>query len=1565
MVQVNELVKKLANLPKEQREQLLANLQTRQQQARQEQSPSVVPSASASERWPLSYTQMRLWMLDCISGPSSAYNMATAMDINGALDCGALEKAVTYVIDRHLALKTKFDIDNDLPVQRFPLEPTSFKLNVIELTHEQANAYVKKFVSRPFNLNEDELFRFELIRLNDEAYIFMVNIHHIVADGWSIKIISGEIAQAYEAYVQHKEPCLAPLYGAYSDFVCAQNSEEAIKREKSLMTFWQEYMNDAPPLLELPLDYARPSQASNEGASFNFSISAELREQLDSTARKYKASSFVILMSAYILLLSRYTNQNDVVIGTPAANREEKWKNNVGMFVNTLVVRSYLHESDSFAEFLAKSKKNWLSVFTKQELPFEQLVDVLRPKRTLSHAPLVQNMFSFHDASKDALSLNGLSVNKKILPVKDIKFDLLMAVEVNDSGYNATLEYSSEIYSSETIERFSQSYLTLLSAIVENPEQNILQLPILADNETDKINAVLNNTQQSFDTKTLMHELFIKQAELTPHAAAMIHRGKTMSYGELLIRSGQLAYKLRQQNVQPGELVAVLCKKGFEQVIGVMGVLMSGAAYLPIEPDWPKDRILHLLEFGLVKHTITQTDIASREFLVGKQNYFLLDAAEPIDTDAPFCTDVVQTMDDIAYVIFTSGSTGTPKGVVIQHKSVVNTLHDINSRFNVTSDDRTIAISALSFDLSVYDIFGLLAVGGAIVIPEDEHNKDPGYWLNLVEDHKVSLWNTVPALLQMLVDFVTIERRRIGDSLRWCFLSGDWIPLELPTQVKQLSSNVEVHSGGGATEGSIWSITYPIEKIEPEWSSIPYGKPLANQSFYILNDKLQQCPLGVTGNLFIGGIGVAHSYWRDKEKTDERFIQCPLTGERLYKTGDLGKLSSQGLIEFMGRADFQVKINGYRVELGEIESVIRQQGNLKNVLAVVKDDGLHKRLIAYIASEDVVNIADLKRKISAILPSYMMPSAFICVKAFPLTANGKVDHKRLPSGDFEQEAETAEQARNPVEAEIAQIFCRLLERDFVGIHQNFFELGGHSLSAAKLVARLRSVFGIDLTVRALFLSPTVAELSEKVTSLKKSSAHQGLEKVEGNRLQHSVSPIQLGLWVQCQLDGSTKAYNMPATIKLSGDLDVEKLEKALSLLIARHPSLRTNFANKDGDLLQQIHEYKKFSLSREFLSANSDDDLEAQIQRISLSHASTEFDLERSDLLKVTLVRTDVNTHYLFFCVHHMVCDGWSFMVLLRELSLLYSNNNDTERLHALSYDYVDYSAWQSQWLSSEHCETQLAFWRKKLHQVPQLTFPFEQLDMSVPQSLGTTLPFALNEAASSRVFEAAKKIGVTPYVWLISAFNVLVAWASHQQDIVVGTTVAARPLMELEAMVGYFANQVLVRSQINKEATFEAVAESIRQEVMEAIIHQDIPYSMVADAMYSESKSNVSLFRAKFVYQSELSSEVDLPGLTTESLHVDNGSAKFDLLMIMEESKERLKGTLQYRNRYFSSSSINMFVQAWIYLLEESNNFLTVPIIDIFADLDKAYLLKSGAPSTTQTKSLTSIRRKAMPVDA
>lgn len=970
-------------------------------------------------------------------------------------------------------------------------------------------------------------------------------------------------------------------------------------------------------------------------------------------------------------------------------------------------------------------------------------------------------------------------------------------------------------------------------------------------------------------------------------------------------------------------------EKGWEQVVATLGILASGAAYVPIDPGLPTERRWYLLEQGEVQWVLTQSQLDS--CLEWPENVIRLcvDTLESPNPSAPL--ESVQQPEDLAYVIYTSGSTGLPKGVMINHRGAVNTILDINQRFSVKPEDRVFALSSLSFDLSVYDIFGTLAAGGTIVIPDADTAKEPAQWAQLMVQQQVTVWNSVPALMQMLVDYATARPEVLPKSLRLVMLSGDWIPSRLPDQIWASFGDVQLVSLGGATEASIWSILYAIAEVDPAWKSIPYGRAMASQRFYVLNHALEPCPLWVPGQLYIGGIGLAKGYWRNEEKTNASFIIHPQTKERLYKTGDLGRYLPDGNIEFLGREDFQVKVNGYRIELGEIETALQQHPAIKEVVVtVVGESRENKKLVAYLVqtSYQPDSIADgLRNFLQQKLPDYMVPSAYVVLNALPLTPNGKVDRLALPVPESLRPQLNVAYVMPQTETErlIAAIWQEILGIEQVGIHDNLFELGGDSLTATQLTSRIRTSFGVELPLRDVLTSPTIKSISEIVEEalLSKSSsaknkafweeaARTEQSNVIPRRSQRDTVPLsfaQQRLWFLDQLQFGNPSYNLFAAVHLNGLLNIAALAQSLNEIVRRHEALRTTFTTVEGQLVQVISPTLALAFPVVNLRQLSEVERETEVLRLATEEAQRPFNLAQAPLLRATLLQLSETEHVVLIAMHHIVSDGWSMGVLIQEVAALYEafDRGKPSPLPELPIQYADFAVWQRQWLQGEVLKAQIAYWQQQLgSRPPVLQLPTDRPRPVVQTLQGTTKSFSLPTDLTKALKALSSNEGVTLFMTLLAAFKTLLYWYTGQDDIVVGTDVANRNRAETERLIGFFVNQLVLRTDLSGNPTFRALLERVREVTLGAYAHQDLPFDKLVAALNPERHpSRTPLFQVKLILQNAPMPPLELSGLTLSRLEVDKGAAEFDLLLNVTDAEQGLIGSLEYNTDLFDAASM------------------------------------------------------------
>ncbi|MEX2664788.1 amino acid adenylation domain-containing protein, partial [Candidatus Uabimicrobium amorphum] len=1026
--------------------------------------------------------------------------------------------------------------------------------------------------------------------------------------------------------------------------------------------------------------------------------------------------------------------------------------------------------------------------------------------------------------------------------------------------------------------------------------------------KTNKLEASLcewNRTQKKLNYKQCLHQIVERSPAPAQKKAVVSARGD-LTYQELYTLSNKIGHKLRECQVKPNQLVAVVMEKGWEQVAAVVGILKAGAAYLPVSVFEPQQRMHKILEHGQVKIVLTQSDHKQTCKWPENIKVFAVDDNSEWQNSGTENLQTVQSHEDLAYVIFTSGSTGMPKGVMIDHQGALNTILDINQRFDVNEQDSVLSLSALSFDLSVYDIFGVLGAGGTVVLPGEQEVREPTKWLEWMEKCDVSLWNTVPALMHLLVDFLETNKAKQTFQLRLILMSGDWIPLELPAKIrKHCGENAQQISLGGATEGSIWSILYPIEKIDPSWKSIPYGKPMWNQSFHILDKFLQPVPVGVVGELHIGGVGVAKGYWRDTSRTAASFIEYPQTGEILYKTGDMGRYFADGNIEFLGRVDDQVKIRGFRIELGEIEAALGSHPHIEQPVVTVREVQGQKHLAAYYISSRSLDREDLHSYMSERLPFYMVPSAFMAVEKMPLSANGKVDVQALPKIQLQ----TAYLAPgNQMESKLAAIWCEVLKLMQVGVNDNFFQIGGNSLRAMQVAARIRSQLKLECPVVHLFEHTTVKKLAQFLQTQKDNlTTAISIERdVEAPLL---LSFAQQRLWFIDQYEEQSALYNIPIAFKIEGNLDIQVLQSALQTLVQRHASLRTTFFSEGGVPAIAIAESVKFSLAVHKVR-------KADLTQNIYKEIHTPFDLRTGPLFRATLLQiVDTTSPEFVLCIvkHHIISDGLSVVIFVHELQDLYANGikHQVTQLGDLPVEYSDYARWQREYLHGGILDQQIQYWRQKLQGYENLQLPTDFMRPKVLGHKGLIHTFEIGNH-SRALQRITNEIGGTFFTILLSALKVVLHRYSGQSDIVVGTPVAGRTHDSIENVIGLFVNTLVLRSDLSGNPNFIDVIKKVSANAVEAYTHQDIPFEKIVDALnVQRDTSRAPVVQLMFQLESVAENiSLSLPNLEVYNLPIFCDVSKFDLSFFIKHTGQKLQGTIQYNTDLFKPETIENLAQ-------------------------------------------------------
>jgi len=1066
---------------------------------------------------PLSFAQQRLWFFDQLEPGSSAYNISTGFRLTGPLDVAALERSLNEIVRRHEALRTSFAVVDGQPVQVIaPAE--RFKLALVDLQklpeaerETEARRLASEEAQGPFDLARGPLVRAGLLRLGEREHVLLLTMHHILSDGWSMGVLFRELSVLYEAFSNGDPSPLPELPVQYADFAVWQRQWLQGEVLEEQLSYWRERLGGAPPVLHLPTDRPRPAVQTYRGARKTLRLPNKLTDALKVLSRREEVTLFMTLLSAFKTLLCRYTGQEDIVVGSPIAGRTRpETEGLIGFFVNTLVLRSDLSGNPTFRQLLGRVREVALGAYTHQDLPFEKLVEELQPERNLSHTPLFQVMFALQNVPRKPLELPGLTLSPMQLGIDTAKFDLTLAMVEQDRELSCLFEYNTDLFDAATITRMGGHFKTLLEGIVANPGRRLSELPILTDAERRQLLVEWNDTKRDYPKDQRIHELFEAQVERSPEAVAVVFEDKQLTYRELNCRANQLARYLKRLGVGPEVLVGICVERSLEMVVGLLGILKAGGAYLPLDPEYPKERLAFMLKDAQVPVLLTQQQQLGR-LPQHEAQVVCLDAdGEAIGQESRQNPVSHVTADNLAYVIYTSGSTGTPKGVPISHRSLALHCADIKRHYELSPCDRVLLFSPLNFDVSLEQILPTLMVGATLIL-RDTELWSPEEFPRKISDFQITVVNLPTAYWQQLAQAWSLIESSLNTRLRLITVGGEAM-LSGPLKRWQRTplNRVPLLNAYGPTETTITATTFVVR---PGMSGsdvpevIPIGRPVGDRKVYISDSHGNPVPIGVPGELHIGGSCLARGYFNRPDLTAVSFIPNPFSSEpgaRLYKTGDLARYLPDGNIEFLGRLDHQVKLRGFRIELGEIEAVLSQHPDAQESVVTARDDGAgDKLLVAYIvpSRESRPTINMLRNFLKQKLPDYMVPSAFVFLDALPLTPSGKVDRRALPAPDQSRpELESPFVApRTPVEEALAGIWAEVLKLKQVGVRDNFFDLGGHSLLATQVMSRVRAVLKVELPLRALFEKPTIAELSSVIMAVKEE---------EHERFDHLVSELE-------------------------------------------------------------------------------------------------------------------------------------------------------------------------------------------------------------------------------------------------------------------------------------------------------------------------------------------------------------------------------------------------------------------------------------------------------------------------
>ncbi len=1485
---------------------------------------------------PLSFAQQRLWFLDRLEPGSNLYNIPGAISLSGKLDIQALNQTLTEINRRHESLRTVFNTEAGEPVQIIQ-SPAEVQIPVIDLRDLEPEARTTEVRRRellaadiPFVLSEGPLLWVELLWLAEDEHVLLFTMHHIISDGWSMGVLVKEVAALYGAYSTGKPSALPELPIQYVDYAAWQREwleGEKLGRE---LAYWKEQLAGAPAELKLPADSGRPQNPTYVGESLPVTLSKELSEGLKALSNREGTTLFMTLLAAWQTLLFRYSGQRDIVVGTDIANRNRhETEPLIGFFVNQLVLRGRLSPELSFHELLQQTRELCLGAFAHQDLPFEKLVEELQPDRDMRRAPLFQVKLVLQNAPFKFLRLQGLQLTPLDAPVligKAMSPYLMLMLSESAKGLGGVLEYSTDLFERETVKRMIGHFQRLLEEVIADPRRQLGLLPIFSHAQREQLLFAWNQTTTDFPGQTSPAELFEEQVLRSPEARAVFKGEQELTYAELNARANQLAAHLRSLGVGPEVVVAVYLPRSIDLVVTLLAVLKAGGAYLPLGLEWPAARISWVLEDAAASVLVTSEGLESQLPAHWAQVVLVDVEAEQIAQYDSANVPATGAGDNLAYIIYTSGSTGKPKGVMISRRGLVNYLHWSRTAYPFSPEHSAPLHSPLTFDLTVTTLYGPLLAGGSVELLDegDEVESLRAAW---EREQSYDVVKLTPAHLQVLS--LLAAHKQSSKGVKALVVGGEQLPAETVERWREFDPEIEIINEYGPTEAVVGCCVYRINGAVAESGAIPIGKPIANVQMYVLDERLEPVAIGVYGEIYIGGEGLARGYVGRPDLTAEKFVPHPhsrLPGARLYRTGDLGRYRADGNLEFLGRVDRQVKVRGYRIELGEIEAELSKYPAVSECVVEVRagaqDD---QRLVAYVvpAAEARFTDTELREYLKQKLPEYMLPSTFVQLDALPLTAHGKVDRSALLLPETERSALVElVRPRTAVEEIVAGVWSEVLGLQQISVQDNFFDLGGHSLLATQVVSRLSTAFNFDLPLRVLFEHPTIASLAQTVVQMRHSGATLPPPLVPIERTGPlPLSFAQQRLWFLDQVDPGFTAYHVPIATRLDGPLHVAALRDAVTEIVRRHEVLRTTFAWVDGAPVQMIHEPQEVPLPITDLSQLGDSERETELWRLVNAEAREPFDLSRGPLLRLQLVRLSEEAHVLLCTMHHIVSDGWSMGVLVGELAALYQAfvSEQSSPLPELPVQYADYAVWQRQWLQGEVLEQQLAYWREQLSGIPTISgLPPDKPRPAIQSYRGAVLLWQLDAELSERLRKLSRDESATLFMTLLAGLAVLLSRHSGERELVIGAPIAGRMQVETEKLIGFFVNTLVLRVDLSGDPSFSELLKRVRETTLGAYTHQEIPFEKLVEELRPErSLGHTPLFQVMLEMRNTDEALPELSGLTLSGLSAAADTAKFDLeFSLADDGRGALAGVVNYSTDLYYAETIENLTHRWQQLL-------------------------------------------------
>ncbi len=1480
---------------------------------------------------PLSFAQQRLWMVEQMNPGRSGYHVGLRLRLEGTLSLSALRWAIVELVRRHESLRTRFPMGDDGPVQEIATdwEPSLDEIDFSEkgsLERAEAEALLDaaREGQRAYDLAVGPLVRWRLYRLDSTRHLLWVGMHHIVTDGWSLTIICRELAELYEAAVTQRQPALSPLGLQYADFAVWQRSWLSGAVLQKQLDYWRRQLDGAAKL-EFPADRAPLPELMFRGAGERFFISHEVVSGLKRLASEEGATLFMTLLAGLQVLLHRYTGQDDIVVGSPIANRNRiEVEGVVGFFVNALILRGDLSGNPSFRETLRRAREVTLRAYEFQDTPFEKLVEDLMPERSWGQSPFIQVMLSLQNLplrrSFDAAGLKVSLLDSKALTTR---FELEMHLWETDEGLTGQVVYNPDRFDADRVIRMIGHFGRLLEEAASKSDQPLSELPLLSEEEADQLLVEWNPTTNPNPSPECLHEVFDAWAERQPQSIAVVSGDEVLTFGELKERADKLAGYLQTRGAGFGSQVGICMERSPEMIVSILGIVKTGAAYLPLDPSYPFERLNFMVRDAEAKIVITDEPFDEVIAKTGAE-IVCLDRDWPLVKQAGMQPTIepLQPSKTVACVLYTSGSTGTPKGVGVLHQGVVHLVCNTNY-VHLSPDDRMAHLSNVCFDATTFEIWGALLNGARLVVISKAVALDPRLLAEEIKRQRISALLVTTALLNELAR----ANSRVFEGVAQVFFGGEAANAQRVRRVLE---------GGGAprhlinlygpTECTTVATFYPINDVLEGASTIPIGRPIANTRAYVLDRYRNPVPIGVPGELYLGGAGVAQGYLNQPQLMAEKFVADPFVeGGRLYRTGDIVKYLADGNIEFIGRVDNQVKIRGFRIEPGEVEVVLNRHPEVENAVVVVREDAPGERqLVAYLVQRAKGRANDWRGFLKGKLPSYMIPTAFVELEALPLTANGKLDRRALPKPQAQSTADP-DAKLTPTEEIVRGVWAKVLGVPDLGVQGNFFEHGGHSLLAIQVVMTLRNIMHVEIPVTALFEHVTISDFSryiEERVAQNLATVRPPIERVSRDQ-PLPLSFAQQRLWMTEQMNPGRSGYHVNLQIRLEGALSISALRVALVELVRRHESLRTRFPTQDDRQVQEIvddwePELQVIDLSQRGIPL---EEREAEALQDAATEGERPYDLAKGPLVRWRLYKLNNTQHILWAGLHHIITDGWSLTVMYRELAELYENAVDGRResLRPLSIQYADFAAWQRDWLSGEVLQKQLDYWREQLAGASKLEVPADRPPSAEGGFRGVGERISISKEVVSELKRLAIQEGATLFMTLLAGLQTLLHRYTGQEDIVIGSPIANRDRSEVEGLLGFFVNALVLRTDLSGDPTFREVLRRTREVTLKAYQFQDMPFEKLVEDLAPERSWGQNPFIQVMLSLQNLPLQrvIETAGIKMSLTGSKVFTSRFELEMHLWETEEGLTGQIVYNPDRFEADRIVRMIGHYCRLLE------------------------------------------------